>query len=506
MRQSDTADTGEPPGLDSPAWLSADRLLADRRAQAAYLSLMLHVVVGILAAVFFFGEPPRQRATLEIGLADAPAGETGELAVMAREQPAVRIERSEAVAVMPPSAEVSIDLVEIPHPRAAAAATATSPPQQTSTRELFSVVSSRPAGRATLAGRAPAASLYSARRGEGRAEAVRRHGGNEASEAAVARGLAWLAGHQGPDGSWRCDLANARCRGGCRNPGTVTGSVAATGIALLPFLAAGSTHLEGPYQETVSRGLYHLIGSVRPSPRGGDLCEGSMYAHGIATLVLAEAYGMTRDPMLEPVLIQTLRFIESSQDLSGGGWRYLPAQPGDITVTTWQVAALKSGAIAGLEVSSQTVEGVERFLDAVQSRGGAAYGYRTPAAKRSTSAVGLLCRLYTGWEPRHEAIRRGASELAGRTPDPHALYENFYLSQLLLQSNHPSWKRWNARVRDGLVRLQSTAGHERGSWFLADAETATGGRLAHTALAVLTLEVYYRLLPIFGEQAVDSGW
>ena len=69
MRQSDTADTGEPPGLDSPAWLSADRLLADRRAQAAYLSLMLHVVVGILAAVFFFGEPPRQRATLEIGRA-----------------------------------------------------------------------------------------------------------------------------------------------------------------------------------------------------------------------------------------------------------------------------------------------------------------------------------------------------------------------------------------------------------------------------------------------------
>lgn len=503
MRQS---DTGEPSGLDGPAGLSAERLLADRRAQAAYVSLMLHVAVGILAAVLFFAKPPEKEATLEIGLADAPAGEAGEFAVVASDLPTVQIEPQKAVAVVAPAAEVAVDLMAIPQPQTSRVTAATAPQPRASTRELFSVVSSRPAGRAALGGLSDAKSLYSARRGEGRAEAVRRHGGNEASEAAVARGLAWLAAHQGPDGSWRCDLANARCRGGCRNPGTVSGSIAATGIALLPFLAAGSTHLEGPYQETVSRGIYHLVGSVRPSPRGGDLCEGSMYAHGIATLALAEAYGMTRDPMLEPVLTQTLRFIESSQDLAGGGWRYLPGQPGDITVTTWQVAALKSGAIAGLEVSSQTVEGVGRFLDSVQSRGGAAYGYRTPVAKRSTSAVGLLCRLYTGWGPRHEAIRRGASELAVRTPDPHAVYQNFYLSQLLLQSNHPAWKRWNARTRDGLIRLQATAGHEQGSWFLADAETATGGRLAHTALAVLTLEVYYRLLPIFGEQAVDAGW
>jgi hypothetical protein len=56
------------------------------------------------------------------------------------------------------------------------------------------------------------------------------------------------------------------------------------------------------------------------------------------------------------------------------------------------------------------------------------------------------------------------------------------------------------------VARQAARGHEAGSWFLTDHDTAPGGRLAHTALAVLTLEVYYRLLPIYGPDAVAGGW
>jgi hypothetical protein len=48
--------------------------------------------------------------------------------------------------------------------------------------------------------------------------------------------------------------------------------------------------------------------------------------------------------------------------------------------------------------------------------------------------------------------------------------------------------------------------HEAGSWFFNDHDTAPGGRLAHTALAILTLEVYYRLLPIYREEAVAAGF
>jgi hypothetical protein len=370
-------------------------------------------------------------------------------------------------------------------------------------------VAARPASlaRSATPGRqgrgADSGDAFSMRRGPARGAAAGTRGGSAASEAAVDRGLAWLAQHQGEDGSWRFDLSNCRCDGGCRDPGTVSSTTAATGIALLPFLGAGHTQEAGPYRETVTRGLYYLMSRVQPTPRGGDVSEGTMYGQGVATLALAEALGMTKDEMLVQPVKDTVRFIETSQDLYGGGWRYLPGQAGDTTVTAWQLAALKSASLAGLEVPSPTLEGVCRFLDRVQAKGGEAYGYQSPQARPCTSAIGLLCRLYTGWE--HEAaIDRGLATLARPGPAPAAVYQNFYLSQALLQRDHPAWPRWNGKNRDQLVAQQARVGHETGSWFFADPDTAPGGRLAHTALAVLTLEVYYRLLPIYGHEAVGG--
>ena len=332
-----------------------------------------------------------------------------------------------------------------------------------------------------------------------------RHGGSAASEAAVERGLEWLARHQAADGSWRFDLSGCRCDGGCSFPGTVTSTTAATGIALLPFLGAGYTHEQGRYRETVTRGLYFLMSRMQPSPRGGDLGEGTMYGHGVATLALAEAFGMTGDQMLQPYVRDAMRFIETAQDLHGGGWRYLPGQAGDTTVTAWQLAALKSATLAGIPAPSPTIDGVCRFLDRVQVRNGEGYGYLSPQDRPCTSAIGLLCRVYTAW-PEEATLDRGLARLAKPGPAADDVYQNFYLSQALLLRSHPAWKRWNARNRDQLVGRQARLGHEAGSWTFADADTRPGGRLGHTALAVLTLEVYYRLLPIYGPAAAETGW
>ncbi len=282
---------------------------------------------------------------------------------------------------------------------------------------------------------------FAARRREARAAAVEARGGSAASEQAVERGLAWLAEHQAVDGSWQFDLSGCRCQGACRHPGTLKSSTASTAIALLPFLGAGNTHVDGPYQQMVSRGIYYLVSRMQPTPCGGDFCEGTMYGHGVTTLALAEAYGLAGDEMLVPYLRDAIRFIQTAQDQHSGGWRYLPGQSGDTTVTAWQLAALKSAAIAGLETPSPTIEGVRRFLDRVQANHGAAYGYRTPQAKPCTSAIGLLCRMYTGWGPEQEPLVRGVNALAKQGPDPDAIYQNFYLSQALLQINHPVWPR-----------------------------------------------------------------
>ncbi len=479
--------------------------------RSGYTSAVVHLVALIGLALFWIDgrEPPRPRPIL-IAFADAvePAAEP---AAMAGAVAAEAVMPGPPAAPEPVVADTVIAGAALPEPAIAADPVATLPalPVPVAVADL-DVAAVRPVvARAAALVRpaspaAPAdapAAAFARRFGVARGDAARAGGGSAASEAAVELGLAWLARHQAADGSWRFDLSGCRCDGGCRDGGTVSSTTAATGIALLPFLGAGHTQAAGTYRETVTRGLYYLMSRIQPTPRGGDMAEGTMYGQGVATLALAEALGMTKDDMLVRPLRDAVRFIVTAQDAYGGGWRYLPGQAGDTTVTAWQLAALKSAALAGLEVPSPTFDGVCRFLDRVEARGGEAYGYQSPRAAPCTSAIGLLCRMYTGWD-REEVLDRGLAALAKPGPGPQAVYQNFYLAQALLQREHPAWPRWNARNRDQLVARQATVGHEAGSWFFADPETAPGGRLAHTALAVLTLEVYYRLLPIYGPAAV----
>jgi hypothetical protein len=66
----------------------------------------------------------------------------------------------------------------------------------------------------------------------------------------------------------------------------------------------------------------------------------------------------------------------------------------------------------------------------------------------------------------------------------------------MLQFQSPDWKRWNARTRDGLIELQTRGGPADGSWDADPRYAERGGRIYMTAIAVLTLEVYYRYLPL----------
>lgn len=483
---------------------AVERLIRSPGVRGGYTSLVAHVAIMIGLALLMIPEQRRDRPRpILIIASDATDSDVVPGAAGGADVDAAAV----AIAVEPFAVPVVPDppLVPVVDDMAIDPTPVVEPPPAVADDRLARVAaqpaSHAPAATAGEAGEA----AFATRRGPSRGRGAAERGGSAASEAAVERGLAWLARHQAEDGSWRFDLSNCRCDGACRDPGTVSSTTAATGIALLPFLGAGHTHVEGAHRETVNRGIYYLMSRMRPTPRGGDLSEGTMYGHGVATLALAEALGMTRDEALATYVRDAVRFIETAQDQHGGGWRYLPGQPGDTTVTAWQLAALKSATLAGVAVPSPTMDGICRFLDRVQVRRGEAYGYQSPQARPCTSAVGLLCRLYTGW-PEEATLDRGLVALAKAGPDPDAVYLNFYLSQALLQRDHPLWPRWNARNRDQLVARQATHGHEAGSWFFADHDTAPGGRLAHTALAVLTLEVYYRLLPIYRPEAVTGGW
>ena len=62
---------------------------------------------------------------------------------------------------------------------------------------------------------------------------------------------------------------------------------------------------------------------------------------------------MTKDNRLLAPAQAAITFIMASQDPVGGGWRYNPRQPGDTSAVCWQVMALKSGLMSGLQVDQE---------------------------------------------------------------------------------------------------------------------------------------------------------
>ncbi|MDZ4781146.1 MAG: prenyltransferase/squalene oxidase repeat-containing protein [Planctomycetia bacterium] len=350
-------------------------------------------------------------------------------------------------------------------------------------------------------------------RGEGmRKRLVIERGGTGESEAAVARALAWLAAHQNQDGSWSFDHTQGDCQGRCGNPGMLgnRANLGATGIALMPFLGAGNTHREGKYKEVVQSGLYFLMNNMHAHENVpgalNDPVPAGMYSHGICAIALCEAYGMTDDKGLEGPAQASLDFITYAQDPVGGGWRYLPRQPGDTSVVGWQLMALKSGQLSYLRIDPRTVAGASHFLDTVQTDSGAGYGYQNPPAGTATTAIGLLCRMYMGWKRDHAALMRGVQTLSDRGPSDSDMYYNYYATQVMSHFGGDPWEKWNPKMRDFLVKEQAAGGHELGSWHFSGGAHGDreGGRHYSTALSTMILEVYYRHMPIYQEQAGEE--
>jgi hypothetical protein len=228
-----------------------------------------------------------------------------------------------------------------------------------------------------------------------------------------------------------------------------------------------------------------------------------MYAHGQAAIVLCEAFAMTGDEALRVPAQRAIEFIERAQ-YHDGGWRYRPgprSERGDMSVVGWQVMALQSARAARLNVSEQTWEMAEVFIDSVEHDGGAKYAYQPRSrASAAMTAEALLCRVYMGWKRDWPPLREGIAWLAERHP-PRAgapnIYYWYYATQVLHHYGGAQWDAWNERMRDILVAAQETRGHAAGSWRPTGEFSGEGGRIYMTALAVCTLEVYYRHLPIF---------
>ena len=337
--------------------------------------------------------------------------------------------------------------------------------------------------------------MFAGRNADQRKKLAESEGGSESSEAAVENGLKWLAKHQDKDGRWSLHNFNAAgdCNGQCSMTGT-NSDAAGTGFGLLPFLGAGYTHKGGKYQTTVRKSLDWLIQDQNKDGSFRSTGGGNMYAHGIASLALCEAYAMTKDPSLKTPAQRAIDFIVRAQHAQGG-WRYSPGMAGDTSVTGWQVIALRSAQQGGLRFPKDVLPKVAQYLDSVQTdKKGAGYRYM-PGGSITDAMVaeGLLCRIYTSWNSKRPGLDAGVQYLLTHPPrNGGELYYWYYASQVMHHYGGDAWHEWNTQMRDLLLNLQSKEGHESGSWAPQGGHDRSGGRVYATSLALLTLEVYYR--------------
>jgi hypothetical protein len=370
---------------------------------------------------------------------------------------------------------------------------------------------------------------FGGRSGATRQKMLAEGGGNSESEAAVARGLRFLALHQSPDGSWSLNQFNRFGRteplpkgkiqpNNCTPETNRNNNTAGTAFGLLPFLAAGITNKPSKdgfnqidYTKGVGMAIRWLINQQVKSGNQAGYYGGDQYSHGLATIAMCEAYGLTSDPSMKASAQMAINYIVNAQDPSGGGWRYSPRSSGDTSVTGWMVMALKSGQMAGLTVPKTTLKKAEQFINSCEtSPGKGGYGYLPGSGETVTmTAVGALCKQYMGTSPRNASLLASVKKIKGTPPArSQNIYYLYYATQVMHHMGGEAWDFWNlgpdgkGGIRDTLIARQDKGmGGKPAQAGSFQGNDHAGGRLGATSMSLLSLEVYYRHLPLYRRDA-----
>lgn len=335
------------------------------------------------------------------------------------------------------------------------------------------------------------------------------------SEAALERGLAWLAANQGPQGNWGSD------------------DLGLVGMGALAFMSAGHTPGHGRHGAVVERALDYVLRNAKPS---GLLNIGDpkrdMYNHGLAAFVLGQAYGMTDDQRISQVLGRALALIAQTQ-CDDGGWDYRAQRMPrghDLSLAVMQAKALRSAMDSGLEVSpvvtSLALKSVRQYYRAQSGRknfddpavraepGQFTYDGNSPTL--AMAACGVVCLQefgeYDDWRiPKNIDLiklnveRFNADKHNGRIP--FGAYSLYYTGQAIYQVGGKAWEECYPRLREALVATQALAPGDplQDGWW-EDAVHVSGGpgRLYGTAVGCFILAIPNRYLPILQEGRIDS--
>ncbi len=298
-------------------------------------------------------------------------------------------------------------------------------------------------------------------------------------------------------------------------------SYAMTALSVLALASIGHQPADlGKVGPALNRALDFIL---RKDPRRGEYeyfgSDGSrMYGHGITTLCLTEMMGMgiskTQEARLRSVSQKAINLILSSQKVNKsnpkhrGGWRYAPnAHDSDLSITVWQLMALRSAKNAGMDVPKEAIDEAVRYLKRsyfsprdgrgmpVNMRSGCGYLPGQPP-EFSTAAAGLLSLQVCGEYDAPE-VRGSAAWLARQQVKPRNIqwfyYGIYYYSQGMRKREKAVANKAKETTEDELLKLQQADG----SWAGLDGMERGAGRIYCTSLAMLSLSVQYHFLPIY---------
>ncbi len=330
-------------------------------------------------------------------------------------------------------------------------------------------------------------------------------------EAAVKQGLMWLTANQGSEGNWES-----------KDLGLV-------GMGALAYLAAGETSGVGQHGKALDRALGFMLRSAKPS---GLLNIGNpqhdMYNHGLSTFVLGQAYGMTNDRRIGPVLDRALKLIQATQ-CNDGGWDYgarSQERGHDLSLVVMQAKALRSAVDSGFEVQPQVIamairrvrgyycpaNGRREGSEAEQQEQRGAFSYEGgPKSSTAMAAAGVVCMQefgqYDDWRiPKSMETVIAAIQKLPETPKrsgnlPFDAYTMYYVGQALYQVGGKPWQENYPKLREYLVASQAADGSWRSDGWGSGGK---GGQMYATSVACFILSMPNRYLPILQEGKIEG--
>lgn len=314
-------------------------------------------------------------------------------------------------------------------------------------------------------------------------------------DAAIGRGLGYLARLQKTDGSF--DGGGRQPDGSADKPGP---RMAMTGLSLLAFLSAGHTPDLGRYGLNTGAALEYLLEEFPEDGYAGRADGSGMYGQAIVTLALAQVHGVEGDTVqrqrVRAAMDTAVRIILQAQQAKKspgheGGWRYeLPSADSDLSVTAWCIAALRAARDAGVEVPDGALDAAGAYVLRCQHAREGGFAYQPGGSASATmTAAALLCI------PQDSPRARAATEyLAGASPKDQPRFPCYAAYYAAHAAGRVGGELWTRTWADTVARLLRT--QQRDGGWPASANAQEPGRVYATALAVLTLSVPSGVLPM----------